>query len=200
MNTHRSFLKSPVIAIVIYLSLLFTSCSVNVKEEKDRKNVEINTPFGGLKVRTNQAEAQKDVGIALYPGARPVTKENSNNEKNANVNITMPWLSLKIVALEFESDDASDKILSFYRQELTKYGRVLECKGAHFNKESFHHDADRHGNSRELTCDSDRSDSKSVELKVGTSDRFRLVGIGPKGNGTKFALVYVQTRDKSDTI
>ena len=57
------------VACAVALSLL-SACSVNVKKEAngDDKQVDINSPFGGIHV-DKQADAS-DVGLAIYPGAR----------------------------------------------------------------------------------------------------------------------------------
>jgi len=47
---------------------------------------------------------------------------------------------------------------------------------------------------------SDNDKGNSVELKVGTEDNQHIVAVEPSGNHTKFALVYVRTHGKDDTI
>jgi hypothetical protein len=37
-----------------------------------------------------------------------------------------------------------------------------------------------------------------VELKAGTEDNQHVVSVEPEGNGSDFALVYVQTRGKRE--
>ncbi len=55
--------------------------------------------------------------------------------------------------------------------------------------------------SKELKCEGDNS-GKVVELKVGTKQNQHIVSIQPadNGKGSDFALVYVQTRGRKDTI
>jgi hypothetical protein len=39
-----------------------------------------------------------------------------------------------------------------------------------------------------------------TELMVGSPDRHRIVSVKPKGSGSQFALVYVQTRGERGTL
>ena len=40
----------------------------------------------------------------------------------------------------------------------------------------------------------------TTELKVGTKSRQRIVAIKPNGKGAQFDLVFVQTREESETM
>jgi hypothetical protein len=180
--------------------IVLTACHIDAKKDErgGDKKVDINTPVGGLHV-SNDVDV-RDIGLPIYPGARPVPKDD-NNEKSANVNISTSWFGLRVVAQEFESDDPTDKLISYYNGELNKYGKVLRCQttwhggDVHVNTGS---DKKEDKNPHELTCD--KSDGDAVELKVGTEENQHLVAIEPKGRGSKFALVYVRVRDKDTTI
>jgi len=101
-------------------------CSVSTHEnEKGKKHdVDIKSPFGSLSVREGHTDV-KDTGLAGYPGARVKKDEDDGRNNNANVNISSPLFGVKVVAVKFESDDAPDKVLSFYRKEMGKYGKVV---------------------------------------------------------------------------
>jgi hypothetical protein len=192
-------LFSSLLAGVVGL-LLITACSVNVKKNPDEsdKKVDIDTPFGGIHV-SKEADV-KDIGLALYPGARPAKEEHKGDDKSANVNISSAVFGLKVVAQEFESDDPPDKLIGFYSNELKKYGRVLDCKSSWHSggNVSIHRDSSGK-ESKELKCD-ENSDGKTTELKVGTEENQRIVAIRSEGKGTKFALVRVQVRTKDSMI
>src|ERR1700726_687552 len=69
--------------------LLLSACSVNVKKEANGqdKQVDINTPMGGVHV-SKQADVS-DIGLAVYPGAHlKQEKESDHSDKSANVNIS----------------------------------------------------------------------------------------------------------------
>jgi hypothetical protein len=176
--------------------LLWPACSVNVKKEKngEDKQVDISTPVGGIHVR-NEASAA-DVGLTVYPGAHLKQKNSSNDDKSANVDISGFGYSLKVVAMEYQSDDPPDKLVGFYRTQLSKYGKVLECHTIHLNMDADIKDSD-HG-SHDLTCEG--PSGSTVELKVGTKENQHIVSVEPEGKGTSFSLVYVRTHGKDAEI
>ena len=188
-------------ALAVIALVLLPACSINVKKNEDGedKKVDVETPVGGIHV-SKDADV-RDVGLAVYPGARKKQKDLSGDEKSANVNISGPGFGVKVVAVEYLSDDSPDKLVAYYRDQLKKYGSVLECHTSkhggdvEVNKMS-HQDRKE---SRKLTCDNDDS-GKTVELKVGTEDNQHIVAVEPQGKGSSFALVYVQTHGKEGMI
>lgn len=178
--------------------LLLPGCSVNVKKEANGqdKQVDIKTLLGGVHV-SKQADIS-DVGLPVYPGARQKQNDSNGDDKSANVNISGFGYGIKVVALEYESDDAPTKVLSFYTDQLKKYGSVLEC-----HTSSLHLDMnmESHGSSHssnELTCAGDNG--KDVELKVGKKEDQHIVSVEPDGKGSSFSLVYVRTHGKGAEI
>jgi hypothetical protein len=174
---------------------LVSGCSVNVKKEANGqdKQVDINTPVGGIHV-SKQADVA-DVGIAVYPGARVKEKDSDGGDKSANVNISGFGYGLKVVAVEYESDDAPAKVLAYYKDQLKRYGTVLEChSSSHFNVNMKGSKSD----SNELTCEG--SHGNNVELKVGKNDDQHIVAVEPDGKGSSFSLVYVRTHGKDADI
>src|ERR1700682_980297 len=109
--------------------LLLPACSVNVKKESNGqdKQVDINTLLGGIHVSKDADVA--DIGLDVYPGAhiKEKDKEKDGHDKSANVRISGFGYGLKVVALEYQSDDSPANILAFYKDRLRKYGNVLEC-------------------------------------------------------------------------
>lgn len=179
------------------IALLFlVGCSVNVKKEANGKDkqVDINTLVGGIHV-SKKADIS-DVGLAVYPGARVKEKASDRSDKSANVNISGFGFSVKVVALEYESDDAPTKVLSFYRNQLKKYGNLLEChSSSHFNVDMK---MDSKNDSNQLSCQGDHGNN--VELKVGKKDDQHIVAVEPDGKGSNFSLVYVRTHGKDADI
>jgi hypothetical protein len=184
------------LGFAILAALLLPGCSVNVKKEKngEDKRVDISTPVGGIHV-SKDANAG-DVGLAVYPGAR-LKQKDGGDDKNANVDISGFGFGLKVVALEYESDDTPDKLVAFYRDQLKKYGNsILECHTAHLDVNANVKDSDH--NSHELTCEG--SSGSNVELKVGTKENQHIVAVEPEGKGSSFSLVYVRTHGKDAEI
>ena len=189
------------LAACLLTLLTLPACSVNVKkgESGEDKKVDIETPVGGIHV-SKDADV-RDVGLAVYPGARKKQKDSSGDEKSANVNISGPGFGVKVVAVEYLSDDSPDKLIAYYRDQLKEYGSVLEC---HTSKHGSDVEVNKMSHpdrkeSKKLTCDNDDS-GKTVELKVGTEDNQHIVAVEPQGKGSSFALVYVQTHGKEGMI
>ncbi len=181
-------------------AVFVTGCVVSTHKDRseqgsENKDVDIRTPFGSLSVRS--APDVKETGLALYPGAK--VKKDDEHDGGANVNISSSLFGVKVVALKFQSDDPPDKVLSFYRKEMGRYGKVVECTGG-FNLNFHPHD--RRDKDAEVTCnghDSSGHDYKQ-ELKVGTESNQRIMAIKPSGKGSEFALVYVSAHDEKDTM
>src|SRR3954470_15075913 len=179
------------IAILGVFALVFVLGGCNIKEKHDGENkkVDIQTPLGDLKVNTNADS--RDTGLPVYPGARPKPGD-EHNDNSANVNINTSVFGLKVVAMTYLSDDAPEKVLSYYGGEMKKYGDVITCKGGTVGnvqlKTKSGDDSDA------LTCDKDDHGSDTVELKVGAKSKQRVVAVKPSGKGSEFSLVYVQTR------
>ena len=190
--------------LVLIAVLVLAGCSVHTEKSADNKKperVDVKTPFGSIQVKAQPDP--KETGLSVYPGARP-HKDNSDDYDSANVNISNSMFGVKVVAASFESDDSPAKVLDFYRKQMKSYGPVLECKsGGHGHGHFGRHD---NGKADEpVTCENGPADPNriaedGVELKVGTHNRQRIVGIEPQGKGTKFALVYVQLRGKEGEV
>jgi hypothetical protein len=186
------------LAIVTFLALIALSgCSISTSKDKtgQDKDVDIRTPLGSISVHKGESDP-KATGLSLYPGAQP-KKEMGDHDSGANVNISSSFFGVKVVALKYQSSDSPDKVLGFYRKEMAKYGKVLDCTGG-FNM-SFHQH--RNGDS-EVTCDvhSGSGHEYNEELKVGTENNQRIVAVRPSGSGSEFALVYVRASDEKDTM
>ena len=184
------------LALTLVFVALLAACSVNVKKSDngEDKNVDITTPMGGIHV-SNDADV-RDTGLPVYPGSRPKAKDKDGDQKSANVNISGFGFGVKVVAIEYQSDDPPGKLIAFYRDQLKKYGNVLECRSSgHVN---YSHTGDQHS-SKELKCEGDDS-GKNIELKVGTQDNQHIVAVEPDGSGSSFGLVYVRTHGKDDSI
>jgi hypothetical protein len=184
------------LALATLSALFLPACSVNVKKEQNGqdKQVDIDTPVGGIHVSKDANVA--DVGLTVYPGARLKQDNHDGNDKSANVNISSFGFGLKVVALEYQSNDSPDKLIAYYKDQLKKYGKVLECHTSHFEVNSDIKDSDH--DSHELTCEQSHGDD--VELKVGSKENQHIVAVEPDGKGSSFSLVYVRTHGKDAEI
>jgi hypothetical protein len=187
-----------IIALTFATCLTLPACSVSVKDHNhgDNSKVDIETPVGAIHV--NEEANVRDTGLAVYPGARQKPKTD-HDSKSANVNISSSFFGVKVVAIEYESDDSPDKILAFYQDQLKKYGRVIECRTSKHGGDLSVKAGDHSDSSKPVTCEGGNS-GNVVELKVGTEDNQHLVSVEPQGKGSDFALVYVLTRGKEGSI
>ncbi len=187
------------VALLFGLFLL-PACSIDANDNsKDgEKHVDIKSPMGDLHV--SQEADIRDAGLTLYPGAKPAPKSDSDDKKSANVNLSLPGFALKVVAAEFVSDDAPDKILAYYNKELPKYGKTIQCHGGWENGHANFDDKDEM--SKPVSCGKDGG-GDAVELKVGTEGNQHIVSVKPNvmpnGKGSRFALVYIRMHTGSDT-
>jgi hypothetical protein len=184
-------------AATVGLVISLGACSIHEgNKDNGDKHVDIETPVGGLHV-SKEADP-RDIGLPVYPGARVKEKEAEGQEKSGNVNISSDFFGLKVVAIEYESQDPPDKVIAFYKNQMKKYGDILECHtskhGGHMSAEV---DSNKNKDDSKLKCEGSGGDT--IELKVGTQDNQHLVSITPEEKGASFALVYVRTRGK-DTI
>ena len=170
-------------------------CSISTSKDNETgkdKNVDIRTPFGSLSVKQGASDA-KETGLTLYPGAQ--IKKDMENDGSANVNISSSFFGLKVVALKYQTSDAPDKVVGFYRKDMSRYGKVIECTGG-FNM-NFH----RHERDAEVSCNGHDGDHEyKQELKVGTEYNQRVIAVKPSGTGTEFAMVYVRAWDEKNTM
>ena len=185
--------------LTLALTLDFTACGINVKEGKNGgdKEVTINSPVGDMHVGKDVQAS--DTGLSVYPGAKLVEKDDDHGSDRANVNISTSLFGLKVVVVKFVSEDSADKLVTFYENDLKRYGHVLTCNrsgGSDVNVD-IHKDKGAK-NSKELSC-SGNGKGDTVELKVGTDSNFHIAAITPKGKGAEFALVYVRTHSEDDS-
>jgi len=171
---------------VLATSLLLAGCDIRVRKDSHGRDadVDIRTPFGRLAARTD-VDA-KDTGLPVYPGARPLRDRDEGD--SAGVRIRSSFFDFDVAAAKFESEDAPAAIVAFYRDAMGTYGDVVECRG----------DIDFEGRNRRRrpVCDEDRSE-RETQLVVGNEDHHRTIVVKPRGRGSEFAIVHVNTRQGS---
>jgi hypothetical protein len=188
-------------AILLSLLLLgIAACVVRQSKDSngDDQNVSIVTPAGTMHIGKD-ADVQ-DTGLPVYPGARSKPNSKDDDQNKANVNISSSFFGLKVVAVEYLSDDPPAKVLDYYKMQLKRYGSVLECRSTK-KVDKFNADIDMKEDNekgRALKCEGDNT-GNNIELKVGTTDNQHIVSIEPNGTGTDFGLVAVKVHGH-DTI
>jgi len=196
MHTVKPFAS---ILLSVLLLVLLAGCSIHESRSPDdngQKKVSIETPIGGMKI---DAGAQVETGIPIYPNARLKPKEGSNSH-SANVNIDTDWFGMKLAVAEYVSDEPPEKVLGFYRDKLKTFGAVVECdRSSYITINPKSEDRDTKNANAPVTCD-DNGHGEAVELKVGVKSRQHVVAVKPSGNGSEFALVYLQTHGREGSL
>jgi hypothetical protein len=170
---------------VLAIAFMLPACSIQHKEDADKKDVKIETPFGNMQVKADDKKPA-DTGLTQYPGSH-LKEKNGDDSHSANVDMSFGPFGMKVVAATFVSDDPMDKVKDFYLKDMARYGKVLDCKGG----------IDDHGDG--LVCSPSKHDRDSdIELGVGNKERRRIVGIKQRGNGTEISLVYLQLRGNKE--
>jgi hypothetical protein len=189
----------PIFTVVFGIAIALPGSAPAQSQKQDSgqdKNFDVRSSVGDLHVGS-EADAKK-AGLPLYPGAR--LRHDEENSSAVNLGVLTETFGIKLVVAKYDSDDAPDKVISYYRERLKKYGKVLECH-THEHDGDNHADFDEDQHSKELKCEGDNT-GPVTELKVGTEGNQHVVAIEPKDghSGSTFALVYVHTRGKQGDI
>lgn len=189
----RSALRSA-ISVLASAALVawIAGCKVHVEKgaNGEDKNVQVDTPFGGVHVTTDQMTAA-DLGLPIYPGAQ--LERGDDKHKSADVHVGFGDWQLRVRAVSYGTPDKQDQVVAFYQKALTRYGGVITCRD---NEPVGAPTSTPEG----LTCSDDkkvkvdtggfRSGEGSLELKAGSRRHQHIVGFEePKGGQTRFALI-----------
>jgi hypothetical protein len=184
---HATIVLTATLALVAGIA----GCRVSVDKgaNGEEKKVQIDTPFGGVHVNTDQTTAA-DLGLPVYPGSQTVKDE--ENHKSADVHLGFGEWELRVKAVTYSTPDSKDKVSAFYKKALGRYGDVILCED-HVTVGS------PAATSEGLTCSDDNHDTEHVqidhgkhnlELKAGSKRHQHIVGFeDPKDGQTRFTLV-----------
>jgi hypothetical protein len=179
----------PILAVAFGVAMVIPGFAAQPQQADgdQNKHLDIQSSVGDLHVGTD-ADARK-AGLPLYPGAR--LRHDEDNSKGFNFGVLTEAFGMKLVVVNYDSDDAPSKIIDYYREHLKKYGKVLECHTSEHGGNA-HADFNDDEHSKELKCEGDNT-GPVTELKVGTEDNQHVVAIEPNDShkGSTFALVYV---------
>jgi hypothetical protein len=168
-------------------------CRVDVQKDANgqEKTVQVDTPFGGVHVNTDQTTAA-DLGLPKYPGSEEV--KNDDQHKSADVHLGFGQWELRVRAVSYSSGDSQDKVAAFYKKALGRYGDVITCQG---NSAVGTPTVTSEG----LSCNDENNGHVKIdqggfhsgsdyELKAGSKRHQHIVGFEePKDGKTRFALV-----------
>jgi hypothetical protein len=196
-GVRNSSVPSVAIAAAVLAMIVTTGCQVDERKNGDSDNVKIETPFGGMQVKTNDNVVLDGIGLPVYPGAVAVKKDNDNGA--ADINMSFGSFQLRVKVMSFRTGDSQDRVEAFYRKNLRRFGDVIACRN---NSPVGTPTRTAEG----LTCDNDKEnhitagDSVShgkLELKAGSKLHQHLVEIDPDAGGTKFGVVALDLPGKA---
>lgn len=168
-------------------------CRIHVDKDANgqEKNVQVDTPFGGVHVNTDQITAA-DLGLPVYPSAEIV--KDKDHDKSADVNMGFGQWTLRVRAVNYQTTDSQDKVTAFYKKALARYGDVITCQGnapvgtPTATSEGLTCNEDSHGNVK--IDDKDYGAHGGFQLKAGSKRHQHILGFQDSENGkTRFALV-----------
>lgn len=189
------FRKMTALAAGVAVAGGMAGCRVHVDKDASgqEKTVQVDTPFGGVHVNTNDTTAA-DLGLPVYPGAEVV--KDDDKHKSADVHMGFGEWQLRVRVVSYASSDPRDKVTAFYKKALSRYGDVLTCEGnAPVGTPTVTGEglgcADNGKNTSVRIDDDDFGmHSGSVQLKAGSKRHQHIVGFEEDGNGkTRFALI-----------
>jgi len=180
-------------ACVAVLAML-AGCRVQVDKgaNGEDKNVQVDTPFGGVHVNTNQTTAA-DLGLPVYPGSQTVSDDDKH--KSADVHLGFGEWELRVRAVSYSTSDKQDQVLAFYKKALTRYGDVITCQGNTpvgnpVTTSEGLSCADDKGNNVQIDRGDYGSTKNGLELKAGSKRHQHIVAFeNPKDGEVRFALV-----------
>jgi hypothetical protein len=185
--------KSTVLLAALAVAAGIAGCRVHVDKgtNGEDKNVQVDTPFGGVHVNTDQTTAS-DLGLPVYPDAVPV--KGDDNHKSADVHMGFGEWQLRVRAVSYTTPDSEDKVTTFYKKALGRYGDVITCKGDDAvgtpvtTSEGLGCADDKHG--AHVKIDHGDLGSHSLELKAGSRRHQHIIGFDKPDDGkTKFEMV-----------
>lgn len=184
------------IAAGLALAVGLAGCRVRVDKDSNGKDktVQVDTPFGGVHVNTDQVSAS-DLGLPVYPGAGQVKEH--GKDKSADVHMGFGEWQLRVRAVNYETDDSREQVVAFYKKALGRFGDVLTCQdnapvGTPTATPEGLTCAD-HGNGHQHFNFNGKDygdEGKGLELKAGSKRHQHIVGFEKSDAGkTRFALV-----------
>ncbi|HEX4036429.1 MAG TPA: hypothetical protein VHX37_00090 [Acidobacteriaceae bacterium] len=178
--------------------LPLAGCHVQVDKGRngDDKTVRIDTPIGGLHVRSDQTSAG-DLGLPIYPGAQ--IAPDREGDKSADVHLGFGQWQLRVKVVTYSTADAQDKVLAFYKNAMGRFGEVLECEGNHavgtpaMTGEGLTCREDSRANIRINGDSGSISDNDSgLTLRAGSRHHQHILAFKTTDSGTRFSLVELE--------
>ncbi|HEX3986392.1 MAG TPA: hypothetical protein VHX13_07260 [Acidobacteriaceae bacterium] len=180
-------------AILLGTLLSAVGCHVQVDKGKngEDKTVRIDTPLGGLHVRSDQTSAV-DLGLPMYPGAQ-ITPD-KDGDKSADVHLGFGQWQVRVEVVSYDTPDAKDKVVAFYKNAMGRFGDVIECQGSHaVGKLAITGEGLSCNEESKGTVHVDGMDNDSgLTLRAGSRRHQHIFALKNSEEGTRFALIELQ--------
>jgi len=170
--------------------LLLAGCRITNDKNGKNDNVDISTPFGSMKVKTNDNVDTSSIGLSAYPGAVPLKDTDKDDDHSADINMSFGDFHLGVKAAGFQTSDPPEKVIAFYRKDLARYGDVIECKGdSPVGTPTRTSQGLTCGDQHKANIDLNSHSHPDFELRTGSETRQHIVSIEAKNGGTCIGLV-----------
>ena len=176
--------------VLVLCGVCFLPLALSAQEKPDKDSASQSYEQNSVGIYFNAEASAKDVGLPIYPGARP-HKDKDEDKPSAKFGLWGGSFAFKLAVVKLESNDAPQKLAAFYKKALAKYGTVLDC-GATSTPTSG---KDEGKSSKQLSCEDDKPNPGEMTFKAGTKEKQHVVGIQPNGDGSLFQLVYIESPD-----
>ena len=134
-----------IIAIAVALSA--AAAPAQQKPDSERHTFRVETDSGRYGMSAEKLDPKR-LGVDIYPGAQ-VLREGDNDRAGGSLTFDWGKDSVRLFVQKYSTSDPSDKVLAFYRKQLSKYGPVIECRDGKPVAPV----------KSELTCEDDKKDS-----------------------------------------
>lgn len=181
-------------AVILAALLGAAGCHVNVDKGKngEDKNVRIDTPLGGLHVRSDQTVAT-DLGLPVYPGAH--IAPDSEGDKSADVHLGFAQWQLRVKVVTYEATDPKEKVIAFYKNAMGRFGDVIQCDGnkplgsPSVTSEGLSCSESNHGH---VHVNGLSDDDSGFTLRAGSRHHQYIFALKDTGAGTRYSLIELQ--------
>lgn len=198
-STRNTLLNAVELTVCLAVAAGLAGCRIHVDKgaNGEDKKVQVDTPFGGIHVNTDQTTAA-DLGLPVYPGAQIAADR--KDDKSADIHMGFGEWELRVKVVNYTTPDSQNKVVAFYKKALGRFGDVISCQD---NTAVGTPTATTEG----LTCSDSgqnvqindsgqsygyHSGHNGFQLKAGSKRHQHIVGFESSAPGqTRFAMVAV---------
>lgn len=143
-----------------------------------------------LDIGADKSVDARAVGLPYFPGSWP-RKDNKDDDSAAHIWAMAGAFGFKLAVAKLAANADAPRVADFYRRELARYGKVIDCSRP--GRLEMQHDHDDG-----LDCHDDHPQPGEIELKAGDKYDQHIADIKPMGRGVSIDLVYVSLKGVQD--